>query len=448
MPESPGRSRASRCRDLLKDSGILVHTLRDRAYNIDDMTPGILANCVVDARRRTMDLVEDLSDEQMRVPLLRTINPFLWEIGHVAYFQEYWALRHAFGRPPMRDDADSLYDSARIAHDTRWDLPLPSRRETLDYLEATRDRVLDLLAADVSPEQEYFIVLSVFHEDMHDEAFTITRQTLGYPAPDFNEEHSRTHEACSTGPLPGPVSVPGGTYTIGSPANDGFIFDNEKWAHPVEVKPFRIARAATTQQEFASFVDDGGYRRREFWSAEGWVWREREQAEHPLYWRRDPARGWIRRRFDRWVPLEPHQPAANICWYEAEAYCRWAKKRLPAEWEWEIAAAGSRATQANLDWTAGGTCDVSGHAEGDSRYGCRQMIGNIWEWTSSDFLPYPGFSEDPYKEYSSPWFGTHRSLRGGAWSTRSRLIRTVYRNFYTPDRRDIWAGFRTCEIES
>jgi iron(II)-dependent oxidoreductase len=412
------------------------------------MTPGTLADRVTDARARTMDLVRDLSDDQLlRVPLLRIINPLLWEIGHVAYFQEYFVLRQALGRQPIRSDADALYDSAKVAHDTRWNLPLPSRTATLDYLEATRDAVLDLIAgADFSPTHEYFVLLSMFHEDMHNEAFTITRQTLGYPEPGFTQKPGDSHDGCAGGPLDGAVSVPGGTYTIGSSRNNGFIFDNEKWAHPVEVATFRIARAATTQAEFACFVEESGYERRELWSPEGWSWREREKALYPVYWRQDPERGWVRRHFDRWVPLEPHRPAANICWYEAEAYCRWAGKRLPTEQEWEIAASGIQIC-GNLDWTGGGCCDVSSHSESDSAFGCRQMVGNVWEWTSNDFLPYPGFSEDPYKEYSSPWFGTHKSLRGGAWSTRSRLIRTAYRNFYTPDRRDIWAGFRTCELQ-
>jgi iron(II)-dependent oxidoreductase len=412
-----------------------------------DMKPDTLANRVTEARGRTMDLVHDLSDDQLRVPLLRIINPLLWEIGHVAYFQEYWVLRHASGRQPMLPDADAWYDSAKIAHDTRWDLPLPSRTTTLDYLEATRDRVLDLVAGgNVSPTLEYFVQLSVFHEDMHDEAFTITRQTLGYPEPRFTQHMDHEHSGCAGGPLAGTVSVPGGTHMIGSSRNNGFIFDNEKWSHPVDVAPFRIARAATTQAEFANFVEEGGYERRELWSPDGWVWREHENSQQPLYWRHDPERGWMRRHFDRWVPLEPHRPVANICWYEAEAYCRWAGKRLPTEQEWEIAAAGIQPS-GNLDWTGHGCCEVSGHPEGDSSYGCRQMLGNVWEWTSNDFLPYPGFSEDPYKEYSRPWFGTHKSLRGGAWSTRSRLIRPAYRNFYTPDRRDIWAGFRTCELQ-
>ena len=402
-----------------------------------------LEPAVIDARARTLDLVADLTDEQFRVPLLRIINPFLWEIGHVAYFQEYWVLRHAAGRTPMREDGDSLYDSAKVAHDTRWNLPLPSRNATVDYLHAVRDRTVDRIhSSEFGEKDEYFVRLSVFHEDMHDEAFTITRQTLGYPAPSFSS--ASTHEGCDGSPVHGTASVPGGKYTIGSTAQDGFIFDNEKWAHEVEVAPFRIARTATTQAEFARFVEDGGYKRREFWSDEAWAWREGANADHPIYWKND-----MRRHFDRWVPLEPNHPVVNVCWYEAEAYCRWAKKRLPTEDEWEIAAAGiDPHASCNLDWTKSGTCDVNSHASGDSRHGCRQMIGNVWEWTASDFLPYPGFSEDPYKEYSSPWFGTHKALRGGAWSTRSRLIRPRYRNFYTPDRRDIFAGFRTCELES
>jgi iron(II)-dependent oxidoreductase len=395
--------------------------MKEWLVNSSRSTRSTLESWVADARCRTFDLVRDLSDEQFRVPLLRIINPFLWEIGHVAYFQEYWVLRHAAGHQPILPNADALYDSARVAHDTRWDLPLPSRSTTIDYMEAVRDRVLDRIARPEFDERDaYFVLLSVFHEDMHDEAFTITRQTLGYAAPVFSmDDGRRVNQAVS-----GDVSIPGGTCVVGSTPDEGFVFDNEKWAHEVEVRGFGIARAPVTQPDFAAFVEAGGYNRRELWSDEGWDWRHRENASHPVYWRRDPEHGWMRRHFNHWILLEAGRPVSNVCWFEADAYCRWATRRLPTEFEWEIAARGAR---------------PGGHS---------WNTGEVWEWTSSDFLPYPGFSEDPYKEYSSPWFRTHKSLRGGACPTRSRMIRPAYRNFYTPDRRDIFAGFRTCALES
>ncbi|MCH7990031.1 MAG: ergothioneine biosynthesis protein EgtB, partial [Planctomycetes bacterium] len=249
-----------------------------------------------------------------------------------------------------------------------------------------------------------------------------------------------------------------------------FTFDNEQWAHPVEIVPFAISRLAVTQEEFVAFVEDGGYRRRELWSDDGWKWRESVNADHPVYWKPESNGLWQRREFDQWIPLEPHRPVLHINWYEANAYCRWAKRRLPTEAEWETAAASSRdglserlstekrrfpwgsespnPSRANLGWREMGTVDVTQRVEGDSAFGCRQMIGNVWEWTADDFLPYPGFVIGPYKEYSKPWFGDHKILRGGCWVTRSRHVRNSLRNFYKPYRRDIWAGFRTCAVES
>ena len=191
-----------------------------------------------------------------------------------------------------------------------------------------------------------------------------------------------------------------------------------------------------------------------------------ERLDHPVYWRKDGNGPWQQRVYDRYVSLNEILPVVHVSWYEAEAYCNWAGRRLPAEAEWEVAASGERpqdryglsdrrrhfpwgnepptADRANLDWCAGGLVEVGAYPAGDSAFGCRQMIGNVWEWTANDFLPYPGFTIYPYKEYSKPWFGTHKVLRGGCWATSSRLIRNTWRNFYTPDRRDVWAGFRTC----
>ena len=247
---------------------------------------------------------------------------------------------------------------------------------------------------------------------------------------------------------------------LGAMPGDGFVFDNEKWAHPVTIEPFEIARAAVTNSEFAAFVDDGGYSRRELWSAAGWQWRMAESATQPVYWRRHDG-AWRERRYTEWVPLAPHAAAVHVSWYEADAYCRWAGRRLPSEAEWEYAAATDGAgsagkrrypwgdavptrRHANLFGVADGPLDVAAFPDGDSASGCRQMIGNVWEWTADAFGPYPGFVADPYEDYSQPWFGDHKVLRGGCFATRATLIRNTWRNFYTPDRRDAFVGFRTC----
>ncbi len=433
------------------------------------MTASQLIDQLTEARSRTLALIEDLTDEQLMGPRLPIVNPLLWEIGHVAWFQEKWTLRHLFQKDPIRADGDRLYDSMAVAHDTRWDLPLPSREETLSYMEKIFAGMVDSLQSGNPGVQPYFYQLGLLHEDMHDEAFTYGRQTLSYPppplsSPDGEEPLSPQGEGSS---LSGDVEVPGGIFFLGATPEMPFVFDNEKWSHPVHVPPFRVARAATSNAEFAAFVNEGGYQRREGWSEPGWRWREEVGAEHPVYWKRESPNGWMRRHFSQYRRLEEDLPIIHVNWYEAEAYCKWAGRRLLTEPEWEMAASqefqadgtiveGKRnfpwgdeppsSTRANLNWEAMGCLAVGALAEGDSPVGCRQMIGNVWEWTASDFLPYPGFVADPYKEYSEPWFKTHKVLRGGAWTTRSRLIRNTWRNYCTPDRRDVLAGFRTAAL--
>lgn len=441
--------------------------------------PGLdLAGALREARTRTLELIRDLTDEQMIGPRLAIVNPLRWEIGHMAWFQEYWVLRHFRREPPTRPDGDSLYDSARIAHDTRWDLPLPSKAETLAYAQRILDRILEKLGSSGHDsrrgpdgyDEAYFIRLAMLHEYMHAEAITYTRQTLEYPPPNIgiaqsSQARPAEDEAGAGHSSPGDAEVPGGTFLLGSSKDRAFVFDNEQWEHPVTLKPFRIARTAVSNAEFAAFVDAGGYKRPEFWTPEGWRWREEARAEHPVYWQRQDGGRWLRRNFDRWVPLEGRRAVLHVNWFEADAYCRWAGRRLPTEAEWEMAAGATlgadgrivshkrlfpwgdeppAAARANLDWHAAGCVEVDAMPAGDSAFGCRQMIGNVWEWTATDFGPYPGFSPGPYKEYSAPWFGNHKVLRGGCWVTRSGLIRNNYRNFYKPDRRDVWGGFRTC----
>ncbi|MDI5891251.1 selenoneine synthase SenA [Halomonas rhizosphaerae] len=433
-----------------------------------------LAEMLIDARTRSLALMRDTLEARELGPRLAIVNPPLWELGHLGFFHDHFALRGLYGLPDYQlADADRLFDSSSIAHDDRWALPLPSRDETLDYLSRVQQAMLERLPdGEASAAQSYVYQLTTLHEDMHGEAFLYTRQTLGDPAPDLGtpvpgqapEEHPEEGPA---GGLPGDVVIPGGRHRLGSDQAVPFRFDNEKPPLEVEVAPFSIARAPVTNGEFAAFVEDGGYARRELWSEAGWQWREHQALQGPIYWRRDANGHWEERCFDRWLPLAPHQPVVHVSWHEAEAWCRWAGRRLPSEAEWEVAASRSPSADggslapgkrrfpwgdappdagwANLDGWRLGRLDVAALPEGDSAFGCRQMLGNVWEWTASPFAPFPGFEPELYRDYSAPWFREGRYvLRGGAWATRSRLAHNSYRNFFTPDRQDILAGFRTC----
>jgi iron(II)-dependent oxidoreductase len=331
------------------------------------------------ARANLSRVADDLCGERELGPKLAIVNPPRWELGHVGWFQEWWCLRDAVEeRASILPNADRLYNSATVAHETRWELPLPSFRDTLAYRDEVTERVVARLER--GQADPYFVQLAARHEDMHAEAFHYTRQTLGYAGEG----------------APSPVGssadreYPGGAFRLGATRSDGFVFDNEKWSHPVVLAPFRMARGCVTNGQYEEFVRAGG--------------------NAPRYWRGSEVR-----RFDRWLPRLPDEPVIHVSWHEAQAYCRFAGRRLPTEAEWEHAAL------AGLENT-----------------------GSVWEWTASAFLPYPGFMRDPYKEYSEPWFGTHKVLRGGSFATPARIARARFRNFYTPERADIFAGFRTC----
>lgn len=431
--------------------------------NITEHTVNALIDDLIDSRKRTLELVEGLDQQQIIGPMIDIVNPLLWEIGHTAYFHELWTLRHLDGATSFLENADELYDSISIAHDDRWDLPLLSLDDTKTYMQQVLDAEINRLTnKDVTDLDIYLTRYAVFHEDMHTEAYTYTRRTLSYPMPVFSN-NVLNDESYDAGPLEGDVNIEGGSYQLGANKDSSFCFDNEKWQHPVEIKPFAIARAATSYQQYAAFVEAGGYEDRQFWDEDGWGWLQNNNLKTPSGWKRDVEGNWLIKQFDQWQAMRPHAAVIHISWYEASAWCRWADRRLPFEAEWELAASGSpedinekrmypwgddkpSEKHVNMNSRAMRTIDVGALPKGDSAFGCRQMLGNAWEWTADTFNPYPGFVADMYQDYSQPLFGQTKVLRGGAWPTRSRMIRNTWRNYYGPDRNDVFAGFRSCAL--
>ena len=406
-------------------------------------------------RNSTLAIYAHLTPAQMQVRYLPTINPPLWELGHVAWFQEYWCrcLRTDGPRLPSRyPHFDDWYNSSVIAHADRWMLAHPPREVILQQMRETLDDALRALEQ-ADEAGRYFFDLAVLHEAMHAEALMMTLQTLGLPAPPSTDlTWSGKSHAVETASRD--IAFAGGVFPMGTePGTSRFVFDNEKWAHPVRVMPFAIANKCVSNAEFAAFVDDAGYARRECWSESGWIWRTNAKAGHPVYWRKQGAH-WLVRTNDRWEPLDAAQPAMHVNLHEAQAWCAWANRRLPTEAEWEFAATGGET--ATFPWGDDMAllrdCALGNKAEHPAPAGSAvadlgpllHLIGNVWEWTQTPFAPYPGFAPDPYEDYSAPWFGDHTVLRGGSFVTSSWLIHNRFRNFYKPERRDVFAGFRTC----
>lgn len=383
-------------------------------YNMNRIRPvsGHAADLLIDrlaqARGRLRALIDCLPAGGWLGPRAEHLNPPLWEYGHIVWFQERWCLR---ARPDggfaasLLAGSDALYDSSSVPHDTRWDLPLLEPGAVDDYAARVAEAVTARLRSELDHELAYFAELSLYHELMHIEAWWMAFQDLGYAPPAW------LATACDPSVLR--LAFAESDVALGSGPDEGFVFDNEKWRHPVMVPAFDIDAVPVSETAFAGFVEAGGYQSRAGWSDAGWAWRTAGGARHPVYWRQ-ASDGWQVRGFDRWGELSADRPVLHVNRYEAEAYAAWTGRKLPTAAQWLRAA-----------------------VHPDFRRGM------AWEWLRDPFTPYPGFAPDPYRDYSQPWFHTHGELRGGGPVTDVSLKRPGFRNFYLPHRRDPFAGFRT-----
>jgi gamma-glutamyl hercynylcysteine S-oxide synthase len=363
------------------------------------------------------------------VPCLPTLNPPLWELGHIGWFQQHWVDRnppHERARGPRADpltpmrvhpqpEADALYDSSRVPHASRWHLPLPTADATCATLSRQLDGTLRCLeTADDSDDALYFFRLALLHEDMHHEAALYMAQALGLDLQPDATAGQTVMPAPRLPAPPAPLRVVA-TTTVCGHDGPGFVFDNEAGAHTRELRAYEIDAQVLRWAEYLPFVEEGGLDDARLWSVEGWRWRQLQPAL-PTVARRE-GEGWQRRHGSRWLTLDPAEPASHLSFHEAQAWCFWAGRRLPSEFEWEHAA-----------------CSQPGHFH----------WGQVWEWTASPFAPYPGFVAHPYRDYSLPWFDGRPVLRGASVATQPRMRHPRYRNFFPPGRTDIVAGLRSC----
>ena len=421
-----------------------------------------LAEALAEARARTRAVVAPYDDAVLRRQHDPLMSPLVWDVAHVANYEDLWLVR-ALGADATRTGLDDLYDAFKQPRRERAGLPVLSPADAVAYGDAVRARALDVLAgADLAadgPEpllRDGFVHnMVVQHEHQHVETLLAAVQLL--PEEDG---HLRTAPAPPrpTAPLAvgAEVLVPAGDFAMGT--DHPWAYDNERPRHRRSLDAFLIDVTPVTNGQYRAFIEAGGYDDPRWWGPVGWAWRQEAGLEAPQHWRQEGGTWW-RRRFGVLEPVPDDEPVQHVCWHEADAYARWAGKRLPTEAEWERAAAADPVAGTSRTWPWGEAAPSAAHANlggrhlgpapvgayplGVSAAGCHQMVGDVWEWTASDFAPHPGFVAFPYDEYSAVFHGDgYKVLRGGSWATHPSACRTTFRNWDLPIRRQIFAGFR------
>jgi ergothioneine biosynthesis protein EgtB len=361
-----------------------------------------LAQWLEESNGITRQILASLTAEECLVPQLNILNPPLWELGHLTWFHEFWVHRDGQeSKPSIMKDADYLFNSSEMSHQDRWSTPMPSLDRLLDYNYRVIRDTQELLQTPIDNKAAYFIQLAILHQDMHNEAFAYMWQTMGRSIPFAPISNTATLEA-STQTW---IHFPKSTIQAGSEQGSGFIFDNEKWAHSIDLPAFDISGTPVTNGDYLEFLESP------------------DNLAHsipiapPPHWKQE-GNAWLERMFNQWLPLNRASAVRHINYLDAQRFCEHHQVRLPNEHELSL---------------------LMSHKQG------AWQSSNLWEWTSSTFAPFPGFSADPYVDYSQPWFdGTHQVLKGGSPFTPDRLRRVAFRNFYQTHRSDHFCGFRTC----
>jgi iron(II)-dependent oxidoreductase len=383
------------------------------------------------ARARTLALLAPIDDADLIGQVSPLMSPLAWDLAHIGHYEELWLLRNIVGAAPTNELFDDVYDAFKHPRRDRPSLPILGPAEARAFVAGVRTRVLDVLATvdldsdDPLLRDGFVYGMVAQHEHQHDETMLATIQLMeNFAHPDASGWHPTPVLGSETATLrpfsfPESVAIDGGTFAIGTDEH-AWVYDNERPRHVVELAPFRIDRTPVTNRQYRAFVDDGGYDDSRLWSDAGWEWRQDAAVEAPQFWQREGGGDWSRRRYGRREDLPPDEPVQHVCWHEASAFAAWRGARLPTEAEWEAAA--------NHDGEPGGP---------------QQMVGDVWEWTATDFAGYPGFVSFPYREYSEVFFGPeYKVLRGGSWATDTSVRRATFRNWDYPIRRQIFSGFR------